>query len=467
MKQLKIALIALFAFSNVNAQDENNPWVLGFGINTVDVKTPTDDLGLVSEDYFGSQEWGSNTLPSISRITVEKYLEKGFTLQLAGSVNNLNTIRVKDDADAFFYSIDALVKYDLNNLFGNTGWFDPYVSLGGGYQNIDHESPSGDANGRSDAMLISNIGFNTWFNDKLGLNFQTGYGHHFNQTGYDTFRHSLGLVIRFGGKDTDGDGVYDKKDTCPEVVGLVEFNGCPDADGDGIKDSDDACPDIAGLAAMNGCPDADGDGIADKDDMCPNSKGTKANKGCPDTDGDGLVDKDDKCASVAGPAANTGCPWPDTDGDGVLDKDDKCPSVAGFASEEGCPEVISSEAEVLLDVFATSILFNTGVASFKSGMTKELDGMLAIMNQFPSAKFAISGFTDSIGSASSNLKLSDKRANAVRDYLVKNGISASRLTAKGFGEKNPVASNMYKAGRTKNRRVEVKVTNLYFDFIKT
>jgi OOP family OmpA-OmpF porin len=308
-------------------------------------------------------------------------------------------------------------------------------------------------------MLNVGVGFNTWFNDNVGLTFQTGTKKGFSNQVKAHYQSSLGLVWKFGGKDTDGDGVYDKKDACPEIAGLVEFNGCPDADGDGIKDSDDACPNVAGLAAMNGCPDADGDGIADKDDMCPNSKGTKANNGCPDTDGDGLVDKDDKCSSVAGPAANAGCPWPDTDGDSILDKDDKCPSVAGIASEGGCPEVISNEAQMGMNAFANAILFNTGRASFKSGATNEIDGMLAIMNQFPTAEFAIKGFTDTIGSASNNLKLSDKRANAVRDYLVENGIAASRLTAEGFGEENAIDTNMNRAGRANNRRVEVKVTN--------
>ena len=124
-----------------------------------------------------------------------------------------------------------------------------------------------------------------------------------------------------GGTDTDGDGVYDKFDACPEEFGLEEFNGCPDTDGDGIIDSEDACPNEAGLAEFNGCPDTDGDGVPDKDDRCPNDKGTAANKGCPDTDGDGVVDIDDACPKVAGPTENKGCPWPDTDGDGVLDKD--------------------------------------------------------------------------------------------------------------------------------------------------
>jgi OOP family OmpA-OmpF porin len=451
MKHLKMAVIALFTFvavSSVNAQDENNPWVVGFGLNTVDFYGG-DDFSDQIKDLMGNSDW--NVLPSISRFTAEKYLEKGFSLQLAGSLNKITTVSAKDDVDFLYYSVGVNVKYDLNNLIGETSqWFDPFVYLGGDFVSADSNS---------EGMLNAGAGFNTWFNDNVGLSFQTGTKKGFSNQVRAHYQSSLGLVVKFGGKDTDGDGVYDKKDACPEVAGLVEFNGCPDADGDGIKDSDDACPEVAGLAAMNGCPDADGDGIADKDDMCPNSKGTKANNGCPDTDGDGLVDKDDKCSSVAGPAANAGCPWPDTDGDSILDKDDKCPSVAGIASEGGCPEVISNEAKIGMDTFANAILFNTGRASFKSGVTEVLDGMLAIINEYPTAEFAIRGFTDTIGSASNNLKLSDKRANAVRNYLVQNGIAASRLTAEGFGEENPIDTNMNRAGRANNRRVEVKVTN--------
>jgi hypothetical protein len=94
-----------------------------------------------------------------------------------------------------------------------------------------------------------------------------------------------------------------------QKFGLAALNGCPDTDGDGIADKDDACPEVAGLASLKGCPDADGDGIADKDDKCPTCRS-----------------KD-----------NAGCPWPDTDKDGVYDKDDMCPTVAGPASNKGCP----------------------------------------------------------------------------------------------------------------------------------
>ncbi|QVY64157.1 OmpA family protein [Polaribacter sp. Q13] len=452
MKRLKIAVIALFTLvtvGNVNAQDENNPWVVGFGVNVVDFYNG-DDFSDQLEDLVGNGDW--NILPSISRITGEKYLDKGFSLQLAGSLNKIEKYKNSDDAvDFLYWAVDAIVKYDVNNLVGQTGWFDPYVYLGGGYTSVDSTG---------EGMLNVGLGFNTWFNENLGLNFQTGTKKGFSDNVRSHYQTSLGLVIKFGGTDTDGDGVYDKEDACPEVAGLKEFNGCPDADGDGVKDSDDACPNVAGLAAMNGCPDADGDGVADKDDMCPNSKGTKANKGCPDSDGDGVVDKDDKCASVAGPAANSGCPWPDSDGDGVLDKDDKCPKVAGVASQGGCPELVITKKDIeVLNFTAKSILFNSGKSTFKAGVTKQLDAVVAIMNKNAKANFAIGGHTDSTGSAAINLRLSEKRAKAVESYLEQNGVSSSRLEAKGFGSQYPVDSNTTRTGRANNRRVEIKVTN--------
>jgi OOP family OmpA-OmpF porin len=451
MKQLKLIMLALFtlvALGNVNAQDDNNPWVVGFGLNSVDFYASDNTFSNQLEDLVKANDW--NSLPSISKISVSKYLEKGFSLQLAGSFNKIETVVTENDSDFIYYALDANVNYDLNNLFGETGWFNPYVYLGGGYTSVD-------SNG--EAMLNGGLGFNTWFNDNIGLNFQTGTKNGFTDKVENHFQTSVGLVLKFGGTDTDGDGVYDKNDACPEVAGLMEFNGCPDADGDGIKDSDDACPNVAGLAAMNGCPDADADSVADKDDMCPNVKGTKANKGCPDTDGDGVVDKNDKCPTEAGPMANGGCPWPDTDGDSILDKDDKCPEVAGIASEGGCPEIISNEAKMGMGSFAEAILFNLESASFQRGVEKDLDGMLAIINEFPEANFAIRGYTDTSGSVSGNLKLSNARANAVLDYLVENGIDTARLTATGFGQESPIASNKTRAGRVQNRRVEVKVTN--------
>ncbi|MDA9339453.1 OmpA family protein [Polaribacter sp.] len=443
MKLLKLAVIALFTLGtigNVSAQDENNPWVVGFGVNVVDF----------SEYPLNDTSW--NFLPSVSRISGETYLDKGFSLQFSGTINKIEVGVGNATVDELFWSADINVKYDLNNLIGETSqWFDPYVYLGGGYVNF------GDA---SEGMLNSGAGFNTWFNENLGMNFQSGYRKGFSDEVAEHWQSSVGLVFRFGGKDTDGDGIYDKKDACPEEAGLVEFNGCPDADNDGIKDSDDACPNVAGSAAMNGCPDTDGDGIADKDDMCVDAKGTKANKGCPDTDGDSVLDKDDKCATTAGPAANGGCPWPDTDGDGVLDKDDNCNNEVGPASNNGCPlPIITEEAEATINMSAKTILFNVGKAAFQSGVSDQLDAIVAVMNKYPKANFIVEGHTDSTGSEKVNQKISDKRATAVKNYFVEKGIDAARLETRGFGESMPVAGNMLKAGRSLNRRVEIKTTN--------
>ena len=451
MKHLRKVLfvLVLFAGFSMSAQDENNPWSVDFGINAVDFY-PTNVAGQGGWfDEFININDHYNIVPSISRARVGRYIGDGFSLGVAVSLNKIDKIGDASARDLSYLAGDLDIRYALNNvIFKKVKWFDPYVSVGGGYTFIDNLG-AGTFNGGG--------GANIWFNDFFGINYQSVYKHSFdNERQLPHFQHALGVIIKFGGKDTDDDGIYDKDDECPEVFGLEAFNGCPDTDGDGIKDSDDACPEVAGLAALNGCPDADGDGVADKDDQCPNDKGTAANNGCPDADGDGIYDKDDECKDVAGPAENKGCPWPDTDGDGVLDKDDNCVNEVGPASNQGCPEkIITEEAKAKLDEFAKAIYFNSGKSSFRVGVTEKLDLISDIMKEFKDSNFHIGGHTDSVGSAKLNASLSESRAQAVLDYLVSKGVAASRLTSKGYGEDNPIASNKTRSGRAKNRRVEI------------
>ncbi|WCC44999.1 OmpA family protein [Tenacibaculum finnmarkense] len=220
-------------------------------------------------------------------------------------------------------------------------------------------------------------------------------------------------------------------------------------------------PEVAGVIENKGCPwkDTDGDTILDKDDTCPELAGTPENNGCPDTDKDGISDDKDACKDLAGPLENNGCPWSDTDKDGVSDKDDKCPTVAGLLEKQGCPEVvITKAAKAKLDEFARAIYFNSGKSTFKPGVASKLDLMAKIMQEYATAKFNIEGHTDSAGSAVTNQRFSDKRAKAVLDYLVKTaGIKADRLTSVGYGENNPISTNKTRAGRAENRRVEIKL----------
>ncbi len=451
MKHLKkvIFVFALFAGLSMNAQDENNPWSLDFGINAVDAyPTNQTNSGKWFDEFFNVSNY--NVLPSISRVRVGRYLGDGFSIGVAASINRIEKYGDISVSDLPYYAGDLDIRYNLKEVFGKSKWFDPYLAVGGGYTWID-DLGAGTFNG--------GVGINFMFTDHVGLNLQSTYKHSFDDDRViPHFQHAFGVVIKFGGKDTDKDGIYDKDDECPDVFGLEAFNGCPDTDGDGIKDGDDACPNEAGLAALNGCPDADGDGVADKDDQCPNEAGTAANNGCPDADGDGVYDKDDECKDVAGPAENKGCPWPDTDGDGVLDKDDNCVNEVGPASNQGCPLVIiTEEAKAKLDEFAKAIYFNTGKSSFRAGVEEKLDLIADIMKEYKDSDFHVEGHTDSVGSAKLNQSLSESRAKAVLDYLVSKGVASSRLTSKGYGEDNPIASNRTRRGRQQNRRVDIKL----------
>lgn len=259
-------------------------------------------------------------------------------------------------------------------------------------------------------------------------------------------------------KDKDNDGIINKEDSCPEVAGPVENNGCPwpDTDGDGLLDKDDNCPNEAGPQENNGCPwpDTDNDGILDKDDDCPNIAGSAEHNGCPDTDGDGIRDMDDRCPETPGSIEHKGCP--DSDGDTLADLDDECPTIAGPVSNKGCPEV-TQEVQKQLNDYARTILFDTGKATIKAESVTVMVDIIQILNEYPNAKFTVEGHTDSVGSNESNQKLSEARANSVRDFLIDKGIAGNRLTAIGYGEEKPIASNTTALGKKQNRRVEINL----------
>ncbi len=259
--------------------------------------------------------------------------------------------------------------------------------------------------------------------------------------------------------DRDKDGVYDVDDKCPDVAGVASNKGCPsDKDGDGINDADDKCPDVKGVAANKGCPaDRDGDGVYDTDDKCPDVKGVASNKGCPaDRDGDGVTDADDKCPDVAGTVADKGCPA-DRDGDGVYDKDDKCPDVKGLVSNGGCPEMKAEDKKVL-DLAVKNINFETSKAVITKESFKILDQVADILTRYNYYSVAIDGHTDNQGNDASNLTLSKNRAKACHDYLVSKGIASSRMKHEGYGETKPVSTNDTAEGRRQNRRVEFNLS---------
>ncbi len=266
-----------------------------------------------------------------------------------------------------------------------------------------------------------------------------------------------GLKEMQGCPDSDGDGITDAQDSCVYEKGLAEFYGCPDRDSDRIIDKLDECPDTPGLAEFNGCPDRDSDGTPDKTDLCPDVAGPKDHFGCPDTDGDGVYDNEDKCILTAGAKENLGCPWADKDGDGVFDKDDACPAVFGLPENKGCPKLAKKELETIKYAF-DNLEFETGKDVIRSRSFPSLNALASLLAKKPNYGLRIEGHTDNVGSDENNMILSQKRADAVKAYLTKHGVSADKLETYGYGETKPVATNDTPAGRQKNRRVEMNIT---------
>ncbi len=450
MKTLKsLIVLAVFLIGGfyVQAQNDSYKWQFNIGTNAVDfypaAKGEDPYLGgKLFDNYFNARDH-YNIAYALSQFRVARYLGDKFSLLGNLSVNDISRYGKKDVSNAF-WSADLDLKYAICKP---EKVLQPYVLFGGGYTWY----------GREDAgTLNGGLGLEYWLNDNFGFYIESAYKHTFDPNVHNYFQHSFGIALRTGAKDTDGDGIVDKKDACPEIPGLKKFNGCPDTDGDGIADKDDNCPKVPGLEKFNGCPDTDGDGIIDSNDKCPKTAGLAKFNGCPDTDGDGVADNDDNCPKTPGPIANQGCPWPDTDGDGVVDKDDLCPKVAGPADNKGCPK-ITKQAQEQLKKYAKVIYFKTNSAEFTKKTYPILEAIVVIMKKYPASKFRIEGHTDSRGSDAYNMKLSQRRADAVKNYLVEHGISADRLEAKGYGETKPIATNKTAAGRAKNRRVEINL----------
>jgi outer membrane protein OmpA-like peptidoglycan-associated protein len=242
-------------------------------------------------------------------------------------------------------------------------------------------------------------------------------------------------------KDSDGDGIPDDIDRCP----------LEPEDKDGFQD-EDGCPD----------PDNDNDGIVDAMDACPNNPGPIENRGCPvmDRDGDGVPDNEDKCPDVPGPKENFGCPDTDRDGDGIVDRLDKCPDVPGLPPD-GCPkkytlvEVKKERIEIRQQVKFATAKFKVLPASFAL-----LNQVVQVLTDMPKMRVRIEGHTDNVGGEASNLKLSQKRSESVRAYLVAKGISPDRLEAVGYGMTRPISSNKTQKGRAQNRRTEFHIVSM-------
>ena len=292
--------------------------------------------------------------------------------------------------------------------------------------------------------------------------------------------------------DQDGDGIKNSLDRCPvdpeDFDQFEDTDGCPDRDNDkdGILDVDDKCPmqpeDKDGFEDQDGCPDIDNDkdGVLDVADGVPDDStygkcrnepedmdGFEDGDGCPDPDNDkdGVPDINDgpagpdgfgACMNIAEDKDNyedeDGCPDPDNDGDGILDADDRCPLDPNNSAE--CGRVILGPCEIqILD----KVFFKYDKAEIDEQKSKPLlDAVASVLNGNLKIKLIeVQGHTDSDGDNAYNKRLSQRRADAVMEFLIKKGaVAKSRLRAAGYGEEKPIDTNANPAGRQNNRRVQ-------------
>lgn len=297
----------------------------------------------------------------------------------------------------------------------------------------------------------------------------------------------FGIVL-----DADGDGLLDEVDNCPihpnadqrDLDGDGLGDVCDDdMDGDGVLNAVDNCLTVPNVDQRDSdsdgrgdacSDDLDGDGIVNANDRCPETPedrdGWEDADGCPerDNDSDGIDDVDDACPNRAEDRDDfeddDGCPDIDNDGDGIFDSVDVCPlEPEDFDNDrdaDGCPEedslvrVTAEQLEITQQVnFATNSATIVGDISFAI-----LDEVADILFEYPDMAVRIEGHTDSQGSSSYNLRLSQDRADAVRAYLIERGIGPNRLSAIGYGEERPIEDNDTSSGRAANRRVEFHIT---------
>ncbi|WP_028282156.1 OmpA family protein [Olleya marilimosa] len=393
---------------SVTTSKKDNRWSFETGVSAIDVYPVGENApqGDYFDEFFNlNDHWNLGVY-----VGVTKNFNKNLSITARGTLNELTKWGDLGSADESvlvdnlkYYGLDGMINY----AFGKND-LQPFLAVGGGYTWIE-EGPYNTSYAANGSDLVGAgtvngaVGLKYSINDDFGLNLQTTYKHAFKDYLPKHFAHSLGIVYKLGNgtekeevnNDTDGDGVPNEYDVCPEVAGVASLGGCPDTDGDGVADKDDLCPEVKGSVEFGGCPDTDGDGFPDNKDNCPDVKGT--DNGCP------LVVKE--VEPVVNPI-------------------------------EGERKVYFAYDSAELDLNAKIIL-----DQLTSNMTKDATYNVSIV-----------GHADNKGGVNYNYNLSVKRAQAIKAYLVSKGLASDTITTTGVGETQPASSNTTAAGRAENRR---------------
>ena len=395
--------------------------------------------------YEGNEDIKVNSL--VYGLRLGYNLTNNWTLEGEFDYNATKHDVTDKNIDNYGYRLQALYHFGPDNRLV------PFLSMGVGGRSLRFKdsSPSGID------QLNENFGagLKYFITDSLALRGDVRYILLFNEK-WNNMEYTFGLTYLFGGKaraarteavvrDSDQDGVIDGDDECPGTPSGVQVDkgGCPvDSDRDGVADYLDKCPGTPTGVQVNkdGCPvDSDRDGVADYLDKCPGTPaGEQVDKdGCPP-----LIEE--KQAAQAQPEVIEAPVVPPP----VVAPPPPAPVVAPVVKK------MPKEKEAI----ALEVEFDTNKAIVKKKYHNKIKAVADFMKEYSETKATIEGHTDNVGKVSANVRLSQARADSIRQYLIDNfGIDGSRLTAIGYGPKKPIASNATKAGKQKNRRVEAVI----------
>ncbi|MFA5620502.1 MAG: OmpA family protein [Weeksellaceae bacterium] len=417
MKKFSILLTILMLMLSAESFSQNTlkKWYISAGVHAVNYPSARG----LGEGLFKGDNW--SFVPPISQISISRTLNHSFALDLQASIGEIDNKRLMIDNE-FMALVGLGLRYRFANgyILKETSWFDPYLRVGANYHRLpyrglefnpavfdaDGQLISGVVDVHGDALengevamndhfaVSGGLGMNFWVWRDLGLNLELQYvAVPAMKSDYiDFFQAKAGIAYRFGKSDRDGDGIMDEDDECPDTPGIAKYNGCPDTDNDGIEDRKDECP-------LEACPN----GEETDEYYCVN--GCKVMKEIPEVI--------EEVPPVVEPPVVPEEPLTFQD---VLFNFDK------FDLTEDASEKVKAAAEII----------------------KSQDG-----------NYFVDGFADSVGSDAYNLNLSRKRAESVKNALVKEGVEASRLEVRAFGEQYPKCTNETEEGRACNRRVVV------------